>query len=59
MGKQLDCDCGFVAGGPDTTVEELKEVAVVHVKTAHPDMLSQFGGEEGVRAATPGMVKDV
>ena len=59
MGKQLECDRGFSAGGPDTTVDELKDVAVIHVKTVHPDMLQQMGGEEGVKAATPGMLKDI
>ena len=59
MSKQLQCDCGFIAGGPDTTIEELQEVAVVHVKMVHADMLPQMGGEQGVRAATPSMLKEV
>ena len=59
MGKQLECDCGFSAGGQDTIIEELQDVAIIHVKTVHPDMLQQMGGEAGVKAATPGMVKDI
>lgn len=58
MAKQLNCDCGFYAGGGHTTLQELEDIAVQHTKAAHPEMLQQQG-EKGIRAMTPKMVKEV
>lgn len=58
LGKRLECECGFAAGGPDTGLDELKDIAVAHIKVNHPDLLSEHG-EEGVRANTESFVRDV
>lgn len=57
MAKQLQCDCGFTAGGPDSTLEELQDVAVAHVKRTHPDLFQQQG-EQGIRNMTPALLKE-
>jgi predicted small metal-binding protein len=58
MAKQLQCDCGFTATGPDTTVEQLQNIAVQHIKDTHPDMLQQYG-EGQVRAMSGNFIRDV
>lgn len=59
MAKVLECPCGFTAGGPDSSVEELGDIAVVHLKTNHPERIEEAGGEDAVRAATPQFVREV
>ncbi len=58
MAKQLKCDCGFTAGGPDTTLEQLQNIAVQHVKDNHPDLLRQHG-EAQLRAMSVNFIRDV
>lgn len=57
MGKELLCECGFRAGGPDTSEEELGDLAVVHVRRVHPDLWQQQG-EQGIRQMTPALLRD-
>lgn len=57
MGKVLECQCGFNAGGPECTVDELKDVALAHIRVNHPELITEHG-EEGVRDLTPRFVRD-
>lgn len=58
MAKQLQCDCGFTAGGPDATAEQLKNIGVQHIKDNHPEMLQQHG-EQQVRQTLGNYIRDV
>ena len=57
MGMKMDCDCGFTASGTETSVEELQEIAMVHVKHVHPEMLAE-AGEEGIRAKAAELITE-
>lgn len=57
-GKLLECDCGFRAGGSDTTLEELGDVAVIHLRTAHPERYEKLG-EETIRDRVGEFVREV
>ena len=58
MAKQLQCECGFTAGGKDATMEQLQNIAVQHIKDVHPEMLREHG-EPGVREMTPSFIHDI
>lgn len=58
MAKVLECQCGFTAGGPDSTLDELRDVAVTHVKRNHPDLYAEHG-DDGIRANTENFVREV